>query len=963
MKKLPLLGILFVFLLISLVSATDTQVWQGKYLTGNSSTAYTFNFTVYDSLTGGNICYSNQTTLTTNSDKWWDTYQYNVLSSCSNSLIDYYLNINIDSVDQSPRRLLKQLKYLDGSGNVEINGDLHMTGVITHNSPVILRDGLKLVHSNGTDYLDTFHILISDEETRSEAGYEALTNATDNTLVFFTHNIANLYKMGYMFFDDVSNRSDFVINQGGVNRSSLFDRSLQVGKSFGNASIDENYTLCQGFNLIDCDTSLTGADLGVEDDIEAKGSIYSQENITADYFIGDGSQLTGISGGAGANDTIWNITGSNYLINSSGILEINETKLNETINSLENDTLYYAGEIYIYKNGSNYFFINETKLNETIDSRGNGNTYLNLSGTNANQDINISPYNLQTENITANYGFFGWLGSLANRITKLWVGEINATGNIQTEANVTANYFIGEGSQLTGVNTITQSTGLIQGGVLSTNVGDNTLIDITAGSGQVVDSTTDPDNLVLIPFTWTAKTGYNLATTASAGDVVAIFLSLNSSGDVVERLELPTPEERRNTIDLGIASRNDTNHITFIGSGPLNVIHNPTSQLQDFFQAWGPFNVEGNQIQPNAVDDLQIKKLVGSVFRNGANFQTDGKNPHIVDLAEQAPVSPFNYKLSDGTDVTMTADINPNSYDDGTSTLATVPNNKWTVQYVTVFASGLVEILYGQEVFDTESDAVTALSTIDFTIPTDSKGAVPLSYLVLQQSDTILPEDRFYRISRIGTGGTGGTTYSAGTGIEISNSLISLNTTYTDTLYLAIGYTSLSNFTDDILWTSGFNATGDNRWGGGADTIWNINNSKYLINDSNILDINETKLNITIDNRAADLTNYALKNQSETFAGNITTPDYGFFGWLGSLTSRITNLFIQDIYFNGTISGDNITINSNGGDIATTGNLIAKDGTFSGNVEVADDLNMTSNNITSVDCITFISGGKICNSP
>ena len=63
------------------------------------------------------------------------------------------------------------------------------------------------------------------------------------------------------------------------------------------------------------------------------------------------------------------------------------------------------------------------------------------------------------------------------------------------------------------------------------------------------------------------------------------------------------------------------------------------------------------------------------------------------------------------------------------------------------------------------------------------------------------------------------------------------------------------------------------------------------------------------------LTNYALKNQSETFTGNITTTQTGFFGWLGSLVSRITSLFVQDIDFNGTINGS--------GNITTTGNITA----------------------------------------
>ncbi|HTZ42079.1 MAG TPA: hypothetical protein VMC07_02650, partial [Candidatus Omnitrophota bacterium] len=55
---------------------------------------------------------------------------------------------------------------------------------------------------------------------------------------------------------------------------------------------------------------------------------------------------------------------------------------------------------------------------------------------------------------------------------------------------------------------------------------------------------------------------------------------------------------------------------------------------------------------------------------------------------------------------------------------------------------------------------------------------------------------------------------------------------------------------------------------------------------------------------SADLTNYALKNQSETFAGNISTSNYGLFGWLGSLANRITKLFVQDIDASGNITAN-----------------------------------------------------------
>jgi hypothetical protein len=103
--------------------------------------------------------------------------------------------------------------------------------------------------------------------------------------------------------------------------------------------------------------------------------------------------------------------------------------------SLTNYIIYNNASIVNYiltQNNSlvNYIAIVNTSSN--IDSLG----YLNKSGTNANQNINISPYNLTTSNT----GFFGWLGGLTSRITKLWIVDINATGNIETSQNMTATY-------------------------------------------------------------------------------------------------------------------------------------------------------------------------------------------------------------------------------------------------------------------------------------------------------------------------------------------------------------------------------------------------------------------------------------------------------------------------------------------------------------------------------------------
>jgi hypothetical protein len=59
-----------------------------------------------------------------------------------------------------------------------------------------------------------------------------------------------------------------------------------------------------------------------------------------------------------------------------------------------------------------------------------------------------------TGNVSANAGFFSWLGSLTNRITKLFIqdidftGLINGSGWINTTASISASYYYGDGSKL-----------------------------------------------------------------------------------------------------------------------------------------------------------------------------------------------------------------------------------------------------------------------------------------------------------------------------------------------------------------------------------------------------------------------------------------------------------------------------------------------------------------------------------
>ena len=202
---------------------------------------------------------------------------------------------------------------------VNAAGDLQLFGTITHNSPVRIKDGLQILNNLDQEEL---HIFLSGVDSSDVV----LPSALDNSLVFETSNINNASNMEVTFWDTDNSRPVLILNNGGVGRASTFDRSVQIGKTLGAATIDGNYTQFTGFNFIDGLTGATGADLGVEDDIEAKGSIYAQGHILAPYFTATSASasstinLLSVASAFGlGSDYLTDITGAGLTITGNAL--------------------------------------------------------------------------------------------------------------------------------------------------------------------------------------------------------------------------------------------------------------------------------------------------------------------------------------------------------------------------------------------------------------------------------------------------------------------------------------------------------------------------------------------------------------------------------------------------------------------------------------------------------------------
>ena len=362
---------LMVFILIgciaifpSLVSASDVSVWQGQYYAGTTfnTGTYDFSFDVYDALTGGNICYSNTTMLTTGSFGEWITEQNGVNSACNNVSKDYYLNININGVDQTPRRRLVIWNSLRKDIDETTSGTFQANTQII--APVV------------------------------QADTQVIAPVVNATQVMATNLTTS-----YGFFSYIGNL---------VNRiTKLFVQDIDASGNVNASNYTLNGTTIQDWNDLSS---------GIESD-----PIFTAENVSIWNAILNISLTPGPKGDPGVNGTngINGINGTDGVNGANGVDGINGTN---GINGI---------------NGTN-------GLNGLNGTNGLDCNYANIALKNQSETF--------AGNITATQtGFFGWLGSLTSRITKLFVRDIDATGNIETSQNVSANYFKGDGSLLTNL--------------------------------------------------------------------------------------------------------------------------------------------------------------------------------------------------------------------------------------------------------------------------------------------------------------------------------------------------------------------------------------------------------------------------------------------------------------------------------------------------------------------------------
>ena len=302
------------------------------------------------------------------------------------------------------------------------------------------------------------------------------------------------------------------------------------------------------------------------------------------------------------------------------------------------------------------------------------------------------------------------------------------------------------------------STGILDGGAISINI-DPTKFNVSAGVGVIVDNHTDTLHPTAVIVSWAAQTAISVTNMLTAD---RSFIAINSSGAIVQSAYQFTNTEHKNYIVLGNIGHANRTNIVGLRNNP-DASFDATARLSDLARALGPLNISGNIYTANSTN-LTVKKSAGNTYRLGNNFQVTKADPDTTTDPAESPVS-FIYSWRNGTGgwnlSTQTTNIDPTKWDNGSGTLQSVPNGKFTIQIIKYFSgiSGITaRVEYGQQLFASQQAGLSVFPDPTAVSNPDFAEGVTRSYLVLSGATSDLSNTSdaiFVDVSKFG-GASGG---------------------------------------------------------------------------------------------------------------------------------------------------------------------------------------------------------------
>lgn len=337
------------------------------------------------------------------------------------------------------------------------------------------------------------------------------------------------------------------------------------------------------------------------------------------------------------------------------------------------------------------------------------------------------------------------------------IGLFDSNVYVKEDSGLTTNWVsLGKMSELAHLF----STGIIEGAVIS-DAGLGT-IDITSAKAVHVNID-DPQNIIVEMVDIPAESG--LAITDIATQEVTYLGYDFASGDYVQQATRFTQEQKRDIAVIGLVSHPTGTILTISPTNKIGLL-NPTNSIDDLANAVGSVNLEGNIAGPVGAN-LNLGKTAGRIFKFQAAMDSNPKDPSdLTQPAIDTSVSGdfFEY-YSDGSGgvslVGPTSVIDPTIWDDGTGTLGTIGNNRWSVK--TLYVGPVNNRLYvgvGTEDFASLNAARQGfLASPNRLSPDLTRDIHLIGYLFTKGSTTDLSDESdalFVRAGKFGSGTVGG---------------------------------------------------------------------------------------------------------------------------------------------------------------------------------------------------------------
>jgi len=310
------------------------------------------------------------------------------------------------------------------------------------------------------------------------------------------------------------------------------------------------------------------------------------------------------------------------------------------------------------------------------------------------------------------------------------------------------------------------STGIIKGGVLS--VTSTNTFGITAGEGYIVDNYTDPAAPTSVHVQWDAVT--NVAVTG-LGTLNTQWVVIDTNGLPLLFDTLPTIYDRREYIQLGKVLLSETvPYICTLAVTLPEPRYDVSAQVTDLIYAIGVINMSGNVINPSAAGGLRLQKSAGTTFRLGANYKNSYRVPSMTaDLVNTnvffSPAYIDSSKPDGFETLPLTNVLDSTKWDNGSGTLQTVDNNKFTIQRIYYFTAGTVFATFGQVVYNSMEEALVGVDTeVPVVNSQYGRDASMRAYIILKKGVTgftdtsvarIIPGGKFSGTAGGGGGGGG----------------------------------------------------------------------------------------------------------------------------------------------------------------------------------------------------------------